>query len=42
MSNTPDPNRRRFCSVATATIAAGPVGLVGLTRRLNANDCNAD
>ena len=36
MSNAPDFDRRRFCSVAIATVAAGPVGLVGLSRRLNA------
>jgi pimeloyl-ACP methyl ester carboxylesterase len=36
MPDTPDLARRRFCTVAAATVAAGPLGLVALSRRLNA------
>jgi hypothetical protein len=36
MSDTPALNRRRFCDAAAATIAAGPLGLLGLSRRLEA------
>lgn len=36
MSNRSDLDRRRFCSVAVATVAAGPLGLAGLSKRLNA------
>jgi pimeloyl-ACP methyl ester carboxylesterase len=36
MANTRDLDRRHFCSIAAATISAGPLGLVGLARRLDA------
>jgi len=36
MSNTPHVDRRHFVSVAAATVAAGPLGLAGLSRRLHA------
>jgi pimeloyl-ACP methyl ester carboxylesterase len=36
MSETPGFNRRRFLSVAAATAAAGPLGLLGFSRRLEA------
>src|SRR5438128_305184 len=36
MSGTPGFNRRRFCVAAAATAAAGPLGLLGFARRLEA------
>ena len=30
MQEMPDPDRRRFCGAAAATVAAGPLGLPGL------------
>src|SRR5258708_2459859 len=36
MSTTRDFDRRRFCGVAAATLAAGPLGLFGVSRRVNA------
>jgi pimeloyl-ACP methyl ester carboxylesterase len=36
MANTPDLDRRRFCTVAAATVAAGPLAFVGLSTRLTA------
>jgi pimeloyl-ACP methyl ester carboxylesterase len=36
MSSTPGFDRRRFLGVAAATAAAGPLGLAGLSRRLDA------
>jgi pimeloyl-ACP methyl ester carboxylesterase len=36
MSETPGFNRRRFCGVAAATVAAGPLGLLDFSRRLEA------
>src|SRR5262245_5207852 len=36
MSKTPGFDRRRFCGVATATLAAGPLGLLDISRRINA------
>jgi hypothetical protein len=36
MPNTPDFNRRQFVGVAAATVAAGPLGLLDLSRRVNA------
>jgi pimeloyl-ACP methyl ester carboxylesterase len=35
MSNTPRFNRRHFCGVAAATVAAGPQGLLDILRRVN-------
>jgi hypothetical protein len=35
MSKRPDFDRRRFVGVAAATVAAGPLGLFGLSRRVN-------
>lgn len=35
MSKTPGLNRRRFCGVAAATVAAGPHGLLGMFRSVN-------
>ena len=29
-------DRRRFCGVAAASVAAGPLGLLGISKRLNA------
>ena len=34
-STTPGLTRRRFCSVAVATAAAGPLGVLGFSRRIN-------
>jgi pimeloyl-ACP methyl ester carboxylesterase len=36
MSQTPSVNRRRFSTVAAATVAAGPLGLLAFSGRLNA------
>src|SRR5205809_1789966 len=36
MSKPPDFDRRRFVGVAAATVAAGPLGLFGFSRRVNA------
>src|SRR2546427_810138 len=36
MSKPPDVDRRRFVGVAAATVAAGPLGLFGFSRRVNA------
>jgi pimeloyl-ACP methyl ester carboxylesterase len=36
MPGTPELDRRRFCGIAATTIAAGPLGLAGLSRRLDA------
>jgi pimeloyl-ACP methyl ester carboxylesterase len=36
MSKTPDFDRRRFVGLAAATVAAGPLGLFGFSRRVNA------
>jgi pimeloyl-ACP methyl ester carboxylesterase len=36
MSDTPGFDRRRFCGVAAAALAAGPLGLASLPRRLTA------
>jgi hypothetical protein len=36
ISKTPDFDRRRFCGVAAATAAAGPLGLLGFSRSVNA------
>jgi pimeloyl-ACP methyl ester carboxylesterase len=36
MSETPDLNRRRFVATAAATVAASQLGLLGLSRRVNA------
>jgi pimeloyl-ACP methyl ester carboxylesterase len=36
ISDTPCINRRRFCGVAAATVAAAPLGVLGFSRRLNA------
>jgi pimeloyl-ACP methyl ester carboxylesterase len=36
MSATPDFNRRRFVGVAATTLAAGPLGLLDFSRRINA------
>ena len=36
MSKTPDLNRRRFCGVAAATVAASPLGLFGYHRSVKA------
>src|SRR5262245_24365675 len=36
MSEPPGITRRRFCGVAAATLAAGPIGLLSSSRRLNA------
>jgi pimeloyl-ACP methyl ester carboxylesterase len=36
MSKTPDFDRRRFCGVAAATVAAGPLGLLGFSRSVKA------
>src|ERR687886_1560086 len=36
MSETPGFDRRRFCGLAAATVAVGPLGLFGLSRRLDA------
>ena len=36
MSDTPDLNRRRFCSAAAATVAASQLGLLAFSRRLEA------
>jgi pimeloyl-ACP methyl ester carboxylesterase len=33
MSRPPEVNRRQFLGITTATVAAGPLGLLGLTRR---------
>jgi pimeloyl-ACP methyl ester carboxylesterase len=35
MSMTPGFDRRRFCAAAMATVAAGPLGLLGFERRIN-------
>ena len=35
MSKPPGPNRRRFCGVAAATVAAGPQGILDILRRAN-------
>jgi hypothetical protein len=36
MSRTPEIDRRRFCGIAAATAAAGPLGLAALSRRIDA------
>ena len=36
MSKPPDVDRRGFVGVAAATVAAGPLGLFDLSRRVNA------
>src|SRR3989442_2263246 len=36
MPKPPDVDRRRFVGVAAATVAAGPLGLFGFSRRVNA------
>src|SRR5262245_47574495 len=36
MSETPGLTRRRFVALAAATVAAGPLGLIALNRRLDA------
>jgi pimeloyl-ACP methyl ester carboxylesterase len=36
MSRTPELDRRRFCGIAAATVAGVPLGLAGLTKRLDA------
>jgi pimeloyl-ACP methyl ester carboxylesterase len=35
MSKTPGLNRRRFCGVAAASVAAGPQGVLGILRRVD-------
>jgi hypothetical protein len=36
MSKESSLDRRRFVGVAAATVAAGPLGLLGISRRINA------
>ena len=36
MSETPHLDRRRFCGVAALSVAAGPLGLIRISRSLNA------
>lgn len=35
MSDSPDVDRRRFCGAAAVTVAAGSLGLLGISQRVS-------